>query len=180
MSTYFNIKTLENDEKAIVPGKVAGKPVTQVMLDTGADTTVISSDLIPPGTPTDRTLIVKGLGSGWMLCPYVKIPVHAKGETVELRALVMPRSIVGRDVLLGRDTLGLEYNWWINAAGLKPALPPPVVEELPVQVTNQHRVADNCQEPTVPSPVTEELPEQAEPIPQNIDEPEPQMHESVR
>lgn len=58
--------------------------------------------------------IVKGLGSGWMPCPYVRVPVHAKGETVELRALIMPRSIVGRDVLLGRDTPGLEYNWQIS------------------------------------------------------------------
>lgn len=102
----------------------------QVMLDTGAHTTVICSDLILPGTPTDGILIVKGLGSGWMPCPYVKVPVHAKGETVELRALVMPRAILGRDILLGRDCPVLEYNWRINAAGTRPALPPPEIVEL--------------------------------------------------
>lgn len=121
-----HIKKLDND----VPGKVAGKPVKQVMLDTGAHTTVICSDLILPGTPTDGILIVKGLGSGWMPCPYVKVPVHAKGETVELRALVMPRTILGRDILLGRDCPVLEYNWRINAAGTRPALPPPEIVEL--------------------------------------------------
>lgn len=69
---------------------------------------MIASDLIPPGIPTDGTLIVKGQGSGWMPCPYVGVLVHAKGDTVGLGALVMPRSVVGRDVLLGRDTPGLE------------------------------------------------------------------------
>lgn len=57
MNILEHIQQLKNDDRHIVPGEVAGKAVKQVVLDIGADTTVISSDLIPPGTPTDGTLI---------------------------------------------------------------------------------------------------------------------------
>lgn len=87
--------SLPIDEKVTERGLVAGRDVKTIMLDTGADTSVISSDLVPEGTPTEGTVIMRGMGGTWMPCPYVSLPIFVKGKEVRLRALVLPRKIVG-------------------------------------------------------------------------------------
>lgn len=109
------------DKKVTERGLVAGKDVKTIMLDTGADTSVAAGDLVLEGTTTQGTMIVKGLGREWMPCPFVSLPVFVKGKGVTLRALVFPRSIVGRDVWLGRDILGLDFDWHIRAIEATPA-----------------------------------------------------------
>lgn len=61
------------------------------MLDTGADTSIVSVDLVPDNAKIIGTILVKGLGGKYTPCPMQK-------RAVSLNAIVMPREVVGRDM----------------------------------------------------------------------------------
>lgn len=115
-----DVKLLEHlgnltlDKKLTTSGFVEGKEAKVITLDTGADTSVVSSDLVPDTIKNHGTVIMRGLGSE-IPCPQVEVDVIVKGRKLCLPALVLPRKVVGRDVLLGKTTPGLDVDWWIRS-----------------------------------------------------------------
>lgn len=129
-----HLGSISPDQSVMVLGVVCGRPVRNIMLDTGADTRVVSSDLVPDNAREEGIILAKGIGTEYIPCPFVSIPVTVKGTSVDIKAIVFPRSVVGWDVLLGRDIPGLQIIWHINAL---PVPDQPIIEELPDQPAPQ-------------------------------------------
>jgi len=120
-----------------VPGKIAGKEVSDILLDTGADTSVVSHDLVPEGTKHEATVIMRSVTGTKMPCPQVTLPVEVNGSLINLSALVAPRRMLQRDTLLGTDCPGLVVQWSVGNGK--------VPEPKPVRGSDQEHSTDGAQ-----------------------------------
>lgn len=59
------------------------------------------------------------------------VTVVVKGRQLRLPAVVLPCRVVGRDVLLGKTTPGLDVDWWIRSIGSTPENQPAPEESMP-------------------------------------------------
>lgn len=100
------------EEKVFTKGIVNGKAINEIMLDTGAETSAVASDLVSHNAVPIRHLIVEGVMGSQMTCPVLRVPSVVKGKRVTIPALAVPRNILKHDMLLGRDTPRLHLNDW--------------------------------------------------------------------
>ena len=58
--------------KVIIPGKVAGQDVSQILLDTGADRTMVKSCLVPETAKTGEVVLMESYTARWSHTPWLR------------------------------------------------------------------------------------------------------------
>lgn len=84
----------------VILGRV-GKMETELLLDTGADRSIIHSKFVSPGDYTNNVARVKGYRGDAIEIPEARIWIHVKNYSVRIEALVDDAS--EREALIGRD-----------------------------------------------------------------------------
>ena len=84
--------------KVIIPGKVAGQDVSQILLDTGADRTMVKSCLVPETAKTGEVVLIESH-------PLAEVELEVAHRRVTLKVALEEHGKY--DVLLGTDFPGL-------------------------------------------------------------------------
>ena len=112
------ISTLERDapmsNTCIVSGSIGQKRIRRMLVDSGAEISVVVEDLVPQDAPTIGRTRVQGATGGPVDCRTVSLPVTVKGRSFTLEAAVLPKSHLSFPVLLGKNTPGLQIHWSIG------------------------------------------------------------------
>ena len=98
----------------VVSGTVAGKRVKKFLVDSDADISVVTQDLVPEKTTTVGQTMVTGATGEPVDCQLVELPVSVRGRHFKLEAAVLPRGSLSYPVLLGKNTPGLHIQWSIG------------------------------------------------------------------
>ena len=105
----------------MVSGKVNGVAVEDILLDSGADVSVMSSNIVPTECYTGEQAEARGLLPRVLKYDLANITLELNGWKENLQVLVAPPKSLKHSVLLGRDFPGLEVS-----------VKPPPAEVLPV------------------------------------------------
>lgn len=82
----------------VIEGTIQGKRFGQLILDSGADITVISEKAVPKHCFTGR-----GFGRDTTVCEIARVNLELEGRRVTVNALVAPDNTLPGTALLGRD-----------------------------------------------------------------------------
>lgn len=118
-----------------VTAKINGKEVHDLLLDSGAEMTVMSSEVVPRECYTGQVGEARGLVPTVTSFDLAKVPIEIGGWKLDLEVLVAPQGTIKHTALLGRDVPGLEVS-----------VRPPPQEILPVQTRAQRRLAEQMEE----------------------------------
>ncbi len=80
--------------------------VCNLVLDSGADTTVIAADLVPVASYTGETLRIAGVHSIGVEVPLARVKIMIGNQKIWLKAAVVEKP--PHDILLGRDCENLQ------------------------------------------------------------------------
>ena len=94
------------------PGKVGDRPV-EFLMDSGADLSVITPDLLPTEYKQCHPVMVKAVGNKPALYQTVVIPAEIDGHTLPLYCAVTPDDKSTR-AIIGRNVPGLDIDWHVS------------------------------------------------------------------
>lgn len=95
----------------IVNGKIGDKPVTDMLLDSGADISVISEELLPDDCEQCYPVVVAGVGGQSHTYDTALFSAEIEGRPVKLFAAVAPREHLAHQVIVGRNLPGKIVKW---------------------------------------------------------------------
>lgn len=98
----------------IVTGTVAGQELKNILVDSGAEVSVVSEEIVPEGTPTVGHTRVAGVTGSPVSCRMVRLPISVKGRDFSLKAAVLKKGLLAYPLLLGKNTPGLQIHWSIG------------------------------------------------------------------
>lgn len=87
-------------------GTVEKKPVSDVLLDSGAQASIVSRECLPSGHVTRGTIRIKPLASPVLSCPATTIDVIIGPHQFRVKAAVLDKEQLGHDLLLGENIPG--------------------------------------------------------------------------
>ena len=87
----------------IIEGTIQGKKFGQLILDSGADATIISEMAVPSHCLTDRGAEARGFGQNTTFCEIARVDLELEGRRTIVDALVAPNNTLPGIALLGRD-----------------------------------------------------------------------------
>ena len=87
----------------MVAGCIQGVRFEDLLIDSGADMTVIHSKAIPEGCYTGNHLPAQGFGQETTYCRTARIKLEVQDKQLELEVLVAPPNFLTNTALLGRD-----------------------------------------------------------------------------
>lgn len=95
-------------------GKINGKQVDNMLLDTGAAITVVSEDIIPRETKNGNTIALRGLRPGITMFDLADVQLDLGGGKIDLEVAVAPSGTLTHPALIGRDVPGMEFTMKLN------------------------------------------------------------------
>ena len=98
----------------VVQGTVAGKKIKNILVDSGAEISVASEEIVPSSAKTKGQTMVAGATGAPVKCKLVDLPISIKGRNFQLQVAVLPQGSLSYPLLLGRDTPGLKIHWSIG------------------------------------------------------------------
>lgn len=84
-------------------GKVNGTQARDILLDTGADISVVAEELLDRDYRRRGSVMLKPIASQAIRCPATMVPVEMGSRTFTVKAAVMPRRELGCNLLLGQN-----------------------------------------------------------------------------
>lgn len=103
----------------VVQGQVAGKKIKNILVDSGAEISVASEEIVPLSAETKGQTMVAGATGTPVNCRLVDLPISIKGRDFQLQVAVLPQGSLSYPLLLGRDTPGLKIHWSIGPESSK-------------------------------------------------------------
>ena len=98
----------------MVEGKIGDTTLNDILIDTGAEISVVAKDIVPQETKIIGKTTIKGATGSEVVCNRVSIPVQVAGKQFDLEAAVLPRSKLGNSALIGQNCPGLRVQWTIG------------------------------------------------------------------
>jgi len=93
---------------------VGERPVNRMLIDTGADISLIAEDMLPRATQLGKPVWVEGVGKQSQLYKTAQIPVTIQGVTTEVLMAVAPTKHIPFSVVLGRNVPGMTFSWTLG------------------------------------------------------------------
>ena len=87
----------------VVSGKIQGVSFTDLLIDSGADMTVVQDRVVPNECYTARSLAARGFGRDATYCKTAMVELEVQGRRLEMEVLVAPPNFLDNTALLGRD-----------------------------------------------------------------------------
>ena len=94
-----------------VSGAVGDKPVESMLLDSGADISIVAEHLVPESIPYCDTVTVVGVGGQQNSYKTALVPITIKGKSMSLFAAIAPTNHLTHEVILGRNLPGMSIKW---------------------------------------------------------------------
>ena len=94
-----------------VSGAVGDKPVESMLLDSGADISIVAEHLVPKSIPYCDTVTVVGVGGQQNSYKTALVPITIKGKSMSLFAAIAPTNHLTHEVILGRNLPGMSIKW---------------------------------------------------------------------
>lgn len=98
----------------VVQGRVAGKKIKNILVDSGAEISVASEEIVPSSAETKGQTMVAGVTGTPVNCRLVDLPISINERDFQLQVAVLPQGSLSYPLLLGRDTPGLRIHWSIG------------------------------------------------------------------
>ena len=102
-------------EPYTVQGSVGNTPVSRMLIDSGADISLIAKDLVPEAVRTGKPVWVEGVGKRSQFYQTAQVPVTISGKQTEVLMAVTPVHHIPYSVVLGRNVPGLRLTWSLEA-----------------------------------------------------------------
>jgi len=102
---------MQVSEPLTVQGMVGNRPVQRMLVDTGADISLIASDMVPHKTKLGKPIWVEGVGKQSQLYQTAEVPVTIQGVTEKVLMAVAPTAHIPFSVVLGRNVPGYNVTW---------------------------------------------------------------------
>ena len=100
----------QQKEPWTILGKINGQETADMLLDSGAEVTVLASEVVPPECYTGGQAEVRGVFPRVKLFDLANVTLEVNGWTLDLEVLVAPPGSLRHAALLGRDIPGLEVS----------------------------------------------------------------------
>lgn len=109
--TCLSIKTIS---PFTLSGEVGNTTVQKMLVDTGADLSLLAEDLVPAGTKMLEPVWVEGIGEQLQLYDTAKVPFNIMGKSTQLLVAIAPTHHIPFAVILGRNVPGLKLIWSVD------------------------------------------------------------------
>ena len=103
--------SIQISDPVTVQGKVGERPVKRMLIDTGADISLIAMDMLPRSAKLGKPVWVEGVGKQSQLYKTAQVPVTIQGVTETVLMAVAPTQHIPFSVVLGRNVPGLNFTW---------------------------------------------------------------------
>jgi len=97
-----------------VEGTVGDTPVSRMLIDSGADISLIARNMLPKATRLGKPIWVEGVGDRSQLYRTAKVRVTIRGVQTEVLMAVAPTEHIPYSVVLGRNVPGLTLHWTLR------------------------------------------------------------------
>ena len=94
-----------------VSGTVGDKTVSRILVDSGADISIIADDLLPADTRREQPIAVEGVGKNTKLYDTAQVPVTIEGKTKLVQMAIAPIADIPYGVILGTNIPETELSW---------------------------------------------------------------------
>jgi len=95
-----------------IPGSVGNKEVKRMLVDSGADVSLIAEDLVPEGTVREAPIPVEGVGKHTKMYDTAHVPITVQGRTKKVQVAIAPIADIPYAAILGTNIPGTKHTWW--------------------------------------------------------------------
>jgi len=92
-----------------------------MLVDSGADVSLIADDLLPAGTKRETPIPVEGVGKNAKLYDTAQVPITIQGTTKMVQVAIAPTADIPYGVILGNNIPDTQHTWKWQIGQDKPA-----------------------------------------------------------